>query len=703
MPGRAVLLIWLVLTSFALSEPRYRFTVDGKSWRAKVISLEGRPDEPAAGDLAYVSGWWITLDEPGEYAFQRRDDFGGSLWRVLPQGVELVAAEFTMSDHLRGGPHFSGAFPSQLSRAQRASLRGIKVNGWHARFVRELALLDLGRVCVEHSFSGANDYRKHPFPKKTTRLIGLPSASVRLPELLVIYGGVPQDFDELRSLVHSPKLRAASLLFNATEESPLFREALLAWPQLRSLDVAFVDHCMTSDVMGNHPQLRYLQVSAGDFGDSMAHWTGPALETLILDRVSASALPKTLPKLRVAALTPEERFEPGAEDTPPSDEERSQFRKSHPHADLALDWHEYFAREIRGCDRLRVRAGGECCIPENADEFAYDTSDPREVAALLSMVRVHPWAGESGIMDCGNRTIEFYRGNQLLRRLGMWAFPGLRQPSFRLALTEMSSDLVGQWMICRHRGSTGGFEPREQRFGRYREIMPEHLLPNVRVSGPAAEAVVASWPLALDSRSALVSRAFALYGCHEDNWNVVAGLDEALRKRVLADFDIREILELATNTETSDAERTGAARWLFGDGHHADLPDEDFERILSGLGREALMHPRVINRRMTIAALARRNTSGARALLMEVVSQRLLVPEKPERPPHENASGMAEPFVEWPTVPDHWPDAVAAAIHLLAADTGASAERLAQLKSQASEEVWAKVEAYRAFTGSARP
>ncbi len=662
-----ILIVWLVTLAAAFGGGEYRFVVGGVQQSIPVMSLNGTPEHLQPGDLVYVSGWWITLDEPGEYVFETREKYRESLWRILPDEERLAGIVMSVNNNLRSGPEYSGAMPSKMPKVERQSTRGVKVEGWDPRFAKELSLLELSQVCVEHRFESPEHYARCAFPRDITRLVlDHPAdrcAKLRLPRLLAARINPVLDGKDLEWLIHSPKLRALSLDFDVAEASTLPPKVLSALPDLRSLETSFGNLANVTPAIGRHPSLRSISMRSTDVGSALRDWTAPNLENLAFSDVTAECLPqRILPKLQSLELTQSAwmLIDPKVI----SDTESERFRTAHPQARMVLNWAEEFARSIRGVDRVRLRKGGECCWPKNQDLGVFDSSEPAEVSAFLDLLRAHPNGGVSGVMDCGTHAIEFYRGKELVRILGMWILGADRPVGFRFALEPQSAISVGQWVGRRMNGRVGDFASREQRFAKYREIMPEAFLPDPRVSGETAEVIVSSWPVVMDSPQVLASRIFSLYGCHEDDWNVDAGLDPTLRSKLLPAVSLTTIMEIGTSHDSSEHERNGLARWLFADGHLADLTDADLERLLSGIAREALVHPRVINRRMAMAALARRNTPATRRLLLEVITGELnSLPANGKA--HRNASGDQRPFPECPTVLDTAPDAIAAAAHLL--------------------------------------
>jgi hypothetical protein len=166
-----VLLFWILAITPAGAESRYTFSVDGQQRKPDILSLNGTPDQPQQGDLAAVAGWWLTLDEPGHYVLEKRAAHGGSLWRILPDGDRLLGIEMQVTD-LRTGLKYEGAMPSQLNKAERMSVRGVKISGWTARFAKELATLDVPRICFEHRYEADRKlYSQGGLPRAATRLV----------------------------------------------------------------------------------------------------------------------------------------------------------------------------------------------------------------------------------------------------------------------------------------------------------------------------------------------------------------------------------------------------------------------------------------------------------------------------------------------------------------------------------------------------
>jgi hypothetical protein len=675
MRVRLVLLFWILAMVSAGAESRYTFSVDGQRVdgqhrKPDILSLNGTPDQPQQGDLVAVAGWWLTLDEPGHYVLEKRATHGGSLWRILPDGDRLLGIEMQVTD-LRTGLKYEGAVPSRLTNSERRSVRGVKISGWAPRFAKELAILDVPRVCFEHRYEAERKlYSQGGLPRAATRLVldHLPDwvpAALDFPHLQAAILKVNECTSDLHWVTKSKDLRALSLdLQFLVYDWSLRAETFKHLPELRSLETNFGGLIGVAPDIGNLPKLRSISMSNTDLGEALRDWKAPELEHFTLSEVRATQLPEAkLPKLRSARISPTKWLMPEGV-SQPSQDELKRFRLTHPQAEMALNWAEQFSLWIRGCDRIRLRGGGECCWQNGGDLPYYDTNDVLEVSEFLRFIKAHPEEGLSGIMDCGRDSLEFYRGAELIRTLGMWGGREGRPIGFRFALEKESAREVEQWVRRRIGGEVGDWKAREERIARYRDILPQELLPGPFAGTDLTVKIVNSWALIFDSPVALAIRAFGIYGCHEDDWNVQVALDAPVRQHVLPTISTGTVFNRATAQDASDAERNGIARWLFADGHHAELTDEELERLLSGCVRESLVHPRIINRRMVMAALARRNTATTRKLLLEVVTARL-APLPPKPKPHQNALGQRFPFPERPNIPDDVPDAVAAAIHLL--------------------------------------
>jgi hypothetical protein len=77
------------------------------------------------------------------------------------------------------------------------------------------------------------------------------------------------------------------------------------------------------------------------------------------------------------------------------------------------------AKALTHVDRIRVRTGGTCHRDVESERTLFEETDPAKIAEVIRSIRIVDtgWT-RSHCMCCGNPSIEFYRGQELVVTLG---------------------------------------------------------------------------------------------------------------------------------------------------------------------------------------------------------------------------------------------------------------------------------------------
>jgi hypothetical protein len=76
------------------------------------------------------------------------------------------------------------------------------------------------------------------------------------------------------------------------------------------------------------------------------------------------------------------------------------------------------AKALVGVDRIRVRSGGTCHRDIASERTLFEEADPAQVAEVVRLIRIDTAKSGFHCMCCGNPSIEFYRGDELIVTLG---------------------------------------------------------------------------------------------------------------------------------------------------------------------------------------------------------------------------------------------------------------------------------------------
>ena len=117
---------------------------------------------------------------------------------------------------------------------------------------------------------------------------------------------------------------------------------------------------------------------------------------------------------------------------------------------------------------------------------------------------------------------------------------------------------------------------------------------------------------------------FRLFGCDLGSWNHYSGLDQFLKETLLPGVKPEDLIEVIIKNN-DEAVREGAARWLIGEQKWKSIEEKRLATVLPVLVKPGLTHPRLMNRRQTMAALAQMKNDTAFQVLRSVLAGEIRV------------------------------------------------------------------------------
>ncbi len=75
-------------------------------------------------------------------------------------------------------------------------------------------------------------------------------------------------------------------------------------------------------------------------------------------------------------------------------------------------------KALAGVDRIRVRSGGTCHRDVETERTLFEETDPAKIATVIHDIRIDTAKSGFHCMCCGDPSIEFYRGEELVVTLG---------------------------------------------------------------------------------------------------------------------------------------------------------------------------------------------------------------------------------------------------------------------------------------------
>ena len=357
---------------------------------------------------------------------------------------------------------------------------------------------------------------------------------------------------------------------------------------------------------------------------------------------------------------------------------------------------DLLARFLADADRVRIRSGGTCHRHPEHETHLAEENDPRAVQSFLTQLSFDDTHSGFRCHCCGDPTIEFYSPRGLLAALGVHHGRSLRWEDGSWngdsLLTSASARMCCEWLA--DHGVVGPKEERDieaaasraiaARFQAYTRIIEEPLLSAVK-EAKSAEALASAFTSRLPNQSERARLCLRLYGVDTASWNVASGLDEAFAKYLLPAVSKGAILDAVTSAGTDEATVNGAARWLFGLKKWREHDRRDLLAVVLPLGRWGLIHPRAVNRRRTIEALAGIGGNDAVSLLRDVLEARLL-PRSSAPDERADPSGMVTFMPGDSEYPNEFDDVVCAGIALARLGDAESLPRIAALAENSPAE-----------------
>ncbi|GEP41520.1 hypothetical protein [Brevifollis gellanilyticus] len=616
----------------------YTFRVEGKDTDPGILQRTG--ENIAPGDIVFIRDVPLMLGEPGAYHFTFKD---GVVQRLMSDGSsEIVACD--IADQYDESAPVETRFQrrsgvrnplADLDDAALKKLRGVSISTWTEGLEKQLAKLDLERVCLRLQSSAIQD-RIPPLPTGTRTLIVDSGGSwtckdmsgfAPLKELrfLDLNRTSPDEFDF--ALLKGMPLEYLSLPW--TQQAVHFEE-VARLTSLETLVANYISYLDDGRWIASLTKLRTLYAShVGTFArdeqpvalDLAALGKLEKLEGLHVQSSAVKSLPaSTMPSLKKSSLL--------LCTAPPAMVDA--FASANPQATMLRSMNAELSKRLEKADKVRARSGGVCHRQESEEKIIHESRDSAVIKELAAHFKVAESDSGGHCMCCGNPTFEFYQGDKLVAMIafhhgrsvrwadGVWPGDGM--------LTQDSARFLADWLdkhgysgpkdeMLRSRRAQ---EAAKRRNDRYKALMPPSLyeaLDTVDSLEGLKAAFLKHVPGAQD-RGRLYLK---LLGCEDSTWGLYSSLDSPLCETLVGEIPEKDLREIITQAPAESEEGLGAARWIFGESH-VDLIKDD-QKTIERLARFALTHPRQRNRWHTLTALRDLDSPQALTLLREVMKQ----------------------------------------------------------------------------------
>ena len=605
----ALLLLTMGATSAGAWLPS-DFEVEGRQ-ALRVLSLDGRPESPAAGDVVRHAELPFVLDGPGVPTTRYVADEGRLYADSRLLGVVVTEAENPLET---------------MPAAEARMLRGVRLETWSDAVRASLAKLDLERTCIFVS-KGAAVAAGHAVPDLPVGVRYLCLADRQLVKVDLGDGASTFELDPgfraldgLRRLTRLEFLQSRlidldlALLEAARELRVLDLDGatgrLPPLPELRHLEFGWAKEAPSLDALGAATKLRLLFCQGTSVADLIGLDEYPDLVELDIRRTGVTWLPGgRLPHLEVVRAL--------ATRIPAEDE--ASFRALNPTCALKNRYLPALLEAVRGANRIELQR------PSRFGDVVHTVEGEAEVSAFIALIEIDDARSGGYCMCSGNADLWFYKDDDSLVLMSLHHGLSLRWTGWPgdAALTPASgraiSRKVAEWGLPSAFEEVKEREAREHlsglREGRVAGILPASIMARLREAKSEEEAIqafVAGMPDAVQ-RAAVLLR---LIGLDERTWSRLTPLDQLVLEELLPGLNPDALGAAARDLVEDPDGLRGLGCWLF-EWRKADtLPADVLESILPAVARNALSHPRADNRRRALHALAALGTEQALQILV---------------------------------------------------------------------------------------
>ena len=464
----------------------------------------------------------------------------------------------------------------RLSDDEIRGLWGVRVDLWTDAIAAKLRLLDPARACVTIGDGAGVSPQANLPPGKS-----LPPLPKGL-RYLHVHSTSSEGLDNVDRLVEQTELRYLSigLLFKGHVDLSVLTgikqlrvlearmqkleniDRLSALGELRSLDLAYAENVSKVDFVRSLTKLRTLELSRTDVTDLSPLGAHLALTDVKADQSPVCVLPaERLPALRSMRVMA----------TKVNDADVAVFRQSNPACEVAHRWTPALALAVAEADRVRIRTGGTCHRSIETEETLFETSDGLTIRRLIAGIAVDESAAGFHCMCCGEPSIEFYRGKEVIATLGFHHGRSLRWPGgwpSDAILTPASAEFLIAWLT--ERNVSGPQRQREAEAERARVWQRRLARASGGLSPELAKALAkgtAAFGNALEQEIREPARRVAvllrLYGASNDSWTSLDGIDQTaddLLKKYPVEVLAAEV-ERALSSDDRQSRRGAARFW----------------------------------------------------------------------------------------------------------------------------------------------
>ncbi len=692
----------------------YQVTLDGEVFSPRFLSLNGHPEEPGPGDLLITRAVPpIVLGQTTAIKLRNTGEATGLVMLETGPGPSLSKIACRVGNawiKRTGGPPSDSHHAREesdddedaeqlfvnplveLSTTELELLRGIRLEAWDPSLETHIRKIDTKQcaISIDSEVLRAFGGRLPPLPQNLHYLIlDFSSWSTRdkfdlssllsFPDLRVLVlpsAEIPIDIAFLAQAKHLRVLHLSGTHVSGLQQLSALQELRdlnlancdsvddSSWSgisnltQLRRLDLAGCGRLTSIEGARSLAALESIDISGTAITDLTCFADMPSLKQITAIRTPVEMLPKRklLNLLSVNVMSTGLTLDVVAE-----------FRRLHPDASVRHGWVDALRETLSHTDHVRVRSGGTCHRNRDEERTLADEPDGAAVEKLVLSFEVDERKSGGHCMCCGDPTLEFRRGGELLAEIGLHHGRSARWKGWPgdAALSLGSRDKVAAWLV--ERGDRSFWEAHQET--RALEIGEKALVedclsvlpprcaefwrtgtvgqgeaagylgmldlqgdtpsvvtvrgPSMLGEGPGSESHTMAAAIRKELRDPIkvAAVAFRLLGCGQGSWNQVphGGLHRiALDLLKAADSSARGSAVRLVAPDPNGWE--GAVRWLVYHGGFGSVPKDMLSEQIGRVIRHGLSHPREFNRHHTLALMGTEDGSFVISMLREVLN-----------------------------------------------------------------------------------
>ena len=326
--------------------------------------------------------------------------------------------------------------------------------------------------------------------------------------------------------------------------------------------------------------------------------------------------------------------------TPLSDAEIERFKKENPQCLVVHRWNEALLEGLSKTTRIRVYSFDYDESKKSISEITnFEVHEPAKIKEIIGSIDINE--SESGFhCGCnGNIHFDFFRGEEKtasisfhhgrsLRWIEGWPGDAMLTPKAAEFLCNWLADSGVKGPLMERTEILAAERAAKERARRCSQLIPPDLLQKIKAAKREQVAELCKEEIPDESKRAEL--LLRLLGCDEDSWNRSGGVNVSVAYRLREKLSKNILCSAYIHSMNDPLITNGAARWLFGWEEYKEITGAELREILPTLARNALAHPRKVNRWITFWTLDKIGEKAVVGVLRDVLNGKIKARSLPE-------------------------------------------------------------------------